>query len=266
MRSATSCVAWPKSKSRPARRRSTRPATTLRTWATWPTELGLFTLPFPLTSGGADSMLSSCAAVEEFGRALQQHGVATRRPMDAVRRYSCGRHKRTERALPAGPRQWGLARSILVDRTAKRLRCRCGSRPGRLALTAATNPTVARFGATTSAVSDFIVVAAKTGESDERGAVNFFIVEKDMDGFGVGRKEDKARSAGCAVLPPFSSGTCSFRKKTAWAPEGEGFKIVMEALNESRRRSPPPAASGWRKGRSITRRPLSRNAMPSGRR
>ncbi|MEM9682619.1 MAG: acyl-CoA dehydrogenase family protein, partial [Pseudomonadota bacterium] len=31
-------------------------------------ELGLFTLPFPETYGGSGSMLSSCLAIEEFGR------------------------------------------------------------------------------------------------------------------------------------------------------------------------------------------------------
>ena len=31
-------------------------------------ELGLFTLPFPEAYGGANSMFSSCVAVEEFGR------------------------------------------------------------------------------------------------------------------------------------------------------------------------------------------------------
>ncbi|WP_044530345.1 acyl-CoA dehydrogenase family protein, partial [Herbaspirillum sp. B65] len=37
-------------------------------------ELGLFTLPFPERYGGANSMLSSCIAVEELGRVCYNTG------------------------------------------------------------------------------------------------------------------------------------------------------------------------------------------------
>jgi alkylation response protein AidB-like acyl-CoA dehydrogenase len=48
---------------------------------------------------------------------------------------------------------------------------------------------------TNAALSDFIIVAARTGE-DERGTINFFVVEKGKPGFVVDRKEEKMGGRG----------------------------------------------------------------------
>ena len=195
------------------------------------TELGLFTLPFPEAYGGADSMLSSCVAVEEFGRVCYIRRIYSlsngRRS-----RNSCGRHKeQKERFLP------GLANGDLraafsltepqSGSDVAGIKTRATRVDGGYKLNGG------KIWCTNSAVSDFIVVAAKTGESDERGAVNFFIVEKDMDGFSVGRKEDKLGARGVPSSAIFFEDVF-IPEENRLGPEGEGFKIVMEALNKSR--------------------------------
>src|SRR3546814_11002652 len=49
---------------------------------------------------------------------------------------------------------------------------------------------------TNASLADFVTVAAKTGEGDQPGSINFFIVERGMKGFTVGRKEDKMGARG----------------------------------------------------------------------
>ena len=196
------------------------------------TELGLFTLPFPEEFGGTGSMLSSCVAVEEFGRVCYNTAyllVVQWTPFGAI--LAGGSAEQKERFLP------GLANGKL--RAAFSL-----TEPQSGSDVAGINTRAVRVGGgyilnggkiwcTNSAVSDFIVIAAKTGANDERGAINFFIVEKDMDGFSVGRKEDKLGARGVpssAIF--FENGFVP--EENRLGPEGKGFKIVMEALNQSR--------------------------------
>ena len=64
-------------------------------------ELGLFTLPFPEAYGGADSMLSSCVAVEEFGRVCYNTAyllVVQWTPFGAI--LAGGTKEQKERFLP----------------------------------------------------------------------------------------------------------------------------------------------------------------------
>ncbi len=196
------------------------------------TELGLFTLPFPEEFGGTGSMLSSCVAVEEFGRVCYNTAyllVVQWTPFGAI--LAGGTAEQKERFLP------GLASGNL--RAAFSL-----TEPQSGSDVAGINTRAQRVDGgyllnggkiwcTNSIVSDFIVVAAKTGNGDTRGAINFFIVEKGMDGFSVGRKEDKLGARGVPSSAIFFEDVF-IPENNRLGPEGEGFKIVMEALNQSR--------------------------------
>ena len=56
---------------------------------------------------------------------------------------------------------------------------------------------------TNSHIADFVLVAAKTGDSDGARAINLFIVERGSKGFSVGRKEDKMGARGIPSCPLF---------------------------------------------------------------
>ncbi len=195
-------------------------------------ELGLFTLPFPAAYGGADSMLSSCIAIEELGRVCYNTAyllVVQWTPFGAI--LAGGTPEQKERFLP------GLANGDLraafsltepqSGSDVAGIKTRAERVEGGYRLNGG------KIWCTNSAVSDFIVVAAKTGEGDARGLINFFIVEKGMAGFSVGRKEDKLGARGVPSSAIFFEDVF-IPEANRLGPEGEGFKIVMEALNKSR--------------------------------
>ncbi len=195
-------------------------------------ELGLFTLPFPAAYGGADSMLSSCIAIEELGRVCYNTAyllVVQWTPFGAI--LAGGTPEQKERFLP------GLANGDLraafsltepqSGSDVAGIKTRAERVEGGYRLNGG------KIWCTNSAVSDFIVVAAKTGEGDARGLINFFIVEKGMEGFSVGRKEDKLGARGVPSSAIFFEDVF-IPEANRLGPEGEGFKIVMEALNKSR--------------------------------
>lgn len=195
-------------------------------------ELGLFTLPFPEAFGGANSMLSSCVAIEELGRVCYNTAyllVVQWTPFGAI--LAGGTPEQKERFLP------GLANgdlraafSLTEPQSGSDV---AGIKTRALRVEGGYRLNGGKIWCTNSAVSDFIVVAAKTGEGDARGIVNFFIVEKGMDGFSVGRKEDKLGARGVPSSAIFFEDVF-IPEENRLGPEGEGFKIVMEALNKSR--------------------------------
>ena len=83
----------------------------------------------------------------------------------------------------------------------------------------------------------FVLFAKHVGDSEygkkKHGGITAFIVEKEFDGFSVGKKEDK--------LGIRSSDTCSLLLKNCKVPKenvlgevGKGFSIAMNALDNSR--------------------------------
>jgi len=195
-------------------------------------ELGLFTLPFPEAYGGADSMLSSCVAIEELGRVCYNTAyllVVQWTPFGAI--LAGGTPEQKERFLPGlANGELRAAFSLTEPQSGSDvagIKTRAERVEGGYRLNGG------KIWCTNSAVSDFIVVAAKTGEGDARGLINFFIVEKDMAGFSVGRKEDKLGARGVPSSAIFFEDVF-IPEENRLGPEGEGFKIVMEALNKSR--------------------------------
>ncbi|MDE0809310.1 MAG: acyl-CoA dehydrogenase family protein, partial [Alphaproteobacteria bacterium] len=86
---------------------------------------------------------------------------------------------------------------------------------------------------TNSSVADFIVVAARTGEGEARGQINFFIVERGTPGLTIGLPEKKMGARGVPSCPLFFDD--AFVPADAMLGErGGGFRAVMEAFNISR--------------------------------
>ena len=197
-------------------------------------ELGLFTLPFPESYGGAGSVLSACIAVEELGRVCYNTGyllVVQWTPFGAI--LEGGTEEQKARLLP------GLA---------------CGDLRGALSITEAQSGsdvsgirTTARrknggyvlsgskIWCTNSHIADFILVAAKT--LDEQGqplGINLFIVDRNTPGMTIGNEEDKMGARGVASCPLYFD-DAFIRLEDRLGPEGgQGFKVAMEALNTSR--------------------------------
>jgi alkylation response protein AidB-like acyl-CoA dehydrogenase len=195
-------------------------------------ELGMFTLPFPAEHGGMGSQLAACVAVEELARVCYNTAyllIVQWVPFGAI--LFGGDEAQKARFLP------GLAdgslRSALAVTEPQSGSDVAGIRTRAVREGDAYRINGQKIWSTNSAVADFVLVAAKTGASDSTGEINFFIVEKGTKGFELGRKEDKLGARG---VP---SNALHFEDMLVPAanrigPEGKGFKIVMEAFNQSR--------------------------------
>ena len=195
-------------------------------------ELGLFALPFPAEFGGTHSMLSSCIAIEELGRVCYNTAyllVVQWVPFAAV--LAGGNDEQKKRFLP-GLASGDLRAAISVTEPGvgsdvAGLSTRAERVSGGYELTGT------KIYCTNSAVSDFVVVAAKTDTSARHGGISVFIVERGTPGFEVTRNEHKlgARGVPSSELH-FDKAFVSENNRLG--AEGEGFKLVMEAFNQGR--------------------------------
>ena len=195
-------------------------------------ELGLFTLPFPPEFGGTGNLLTSCVAVEEFGRVCFNTAyllLVQWTPFGAI--LAGGTEEQKQRFLPGlASGETRAAFSLTEPQSGSdvaRIKTRAKRVKGGYRLNGG------KIWCTNAALSDFIVVAAKTGDDDKPGSINFFIVEKGMPGFSLGRKEDKMGARGIPANALFFEDVF-IPTENRLGPEGKGFKIVMEALNLSR--------------------------------
>lgn len=195
-------------------------------------ELGLFTLPFPPEFGGSGSLLSSCVAIEEFGRVCYNTAyllLVQWTPIGAI--LAGGTDEQKRRYLPGladGSRR--AAFSLTEPQSGSdvaRIRTRARRTDSGYVINGG------KIWCTNAGQSDFFLVAAKTGDDDTPGAINFFIVEAGTPGFAVGRKEDKLGARGVPSHAIFFEDVF-VPEENRLGEEGKGFKIVMEALNASR--------------------------------
>ena len=195
-------------------------------------ELGLFTLPFPPAYGGSGSMLSACIAIEELGRVCYNTAyllLVQWTPFGAI--LAGGTEEQKKRFLP------GLASGDLraaISTTEPQsgsdvagIRTRARKVDGGYRLGGA------KIWCTNAPVSDIILVGARTSEERSARAINLFIVPRGAKGLEIGRKEEKMGARGVPSCPLFLDEV--FVPETdRLGPEGGGFKIVMEAFNQSR--------------------------------
>jgi len=195
-------------------------------------ELGLFALPFPERYGGSGSMLTACLAVEELGRVCYNTAyllVVQWVPFAAI--LAGGDDDQKRRYLP-GLASGALRAAISVTEPG------VGSDVAGLATRAERCPGGYRLSGTkifctNAAFSDFVVVAAKTDVSARHGGISVFIVECDTPGFEVGRNEEKLGARGVPSSALHLEGAF-VPEANRLGPEGEGFKLVMEAFNQGR--------------------------------
>lgn len=195
-------------------------------------ELGLFTLPFPPAYGGSGSTLSACIAIEELGRVCYNTAyllLVQWTPFGAI--LAGGSEEQKKRFLP------GLANGDLraaISTTEPQsgsdvagIRTRARKVDGGYRLSGA------KIWCTNSPVSDIVLVGARTSEERSARAINLFIVPRGAKGLEIGRKEEKMGARGVPSCPLFLDEV--FVPETdRLGPEGGGFKIVMEAFNQSR--------------------------------
>ncbi|MDP6343808.1 MAG: acyl-CoA dehydrogenase family protein, partial [Alphaproteobacteria bacterium] len=192
-------------------------------------ELGLFTLPFPAEYGGSGSMLSACVAVEELCRVCYNTAyllVVQWTPFGAI--LAGGSEGQKQRYLP------GLAdgslRAAISTTEAQSGSDVAGILTRAVASDGGYRLNGTKIWCTNAAVADIVLVAAKLGDGEGSAAVNLFIVERDTQGFEVGPPEDKMGARGVPSSPLFLDDVL--------VPEdgllGGGFKVVMEAFNQSR--------------------------------
>jgi len=196
------------------------------------TELGLFTLPFPEEYGGAGSMLSACVAVEELGRVCYNTAyllLVQWTPFGAI--LAGGTPEQKKRYLPGLAN--GKLRAAFSTTEAQSGSDVAGIRTRARRVEGGYRLTGAKIWCTNAAVSDFIVVGARVGDDPSARAVNLFIIERGTEGFEVGRKEDKMGARGVPSSALFLDNVF-VPEENRLGPEGQGFRIVMEAFNKSR--------------------------------
>lgn len=193
-------------------------------------ELGIFTLPFPNEYGGQDSLLAGCVAVEELGRVCYNTGyllVVQWTPFGAI--MAAGTKAQKDRYLPGlASGELRAAFSITEPQSGSDV---AGIKTRAHKSEKGWHISGAKIWCTNALVSDFIVLAAKTGES--RGDVNFFIVPTDAKGLQIGPKEDKLGARGVPSSPLYLDDVLLPEDAILGDP-GKGFRQVMGALALSR--------------------------------
>jgi alkylation response protein AidB-like acyl-CoA dehydrogenase len=194
-------------------------------------ELGLFTLPFPEEHGGSNSMLSACVAVEELCRVCYNTAyllVVQWVPFGAI--LAGGTDEQKARYLPGlASGELRAAFSTTEPQSGSDV---AGIRTRAKPVDGGYRITGSKIWCTNAAMSDFVLVAARTGD-DERGNLNLFVVEKDTPGFEIGPKEDKLGARGIPSSPLYFD-DAFVPENARLGPDGQGWKIVMEAFNKSR--------------------------------
>jgi alkylation response protein AidB-like acyl-CoA dehydrogenase len=190
--------------------------------------LGLFTLPFPEQYGGAGSMLSACIAIEELGRVCYNTAyllLVQWVPFGAI--LAGGTEEQKQWLLPglaSGEMRGAFSTTEAQSGSdVSGIKTRAVKVPGGYRINGA------KIWCTNSDIADFVLVAAKC-ETDGKDVISLFIVEQGMQGFSVGRKEDKIGARGVPSCPLFLDDVFVPEKNLL----GGGFKAVMEAFNASR--------------------------------
>lgn len=195
-------------------------------------ELGLFSLPFPEQYGGMGSMVSACLAIEELGRVCYNTAyllLVQWVPFVAI--AASGSQEQREALLP------GLAAGDIRGALAL-TEPQSGSDVAGIKTKAERRGDVyvingSKSWCTNAGFADFILVAAKTGDSDSRGQIGLFLMETDRPGFELGRKEDKMGARGVPSWQLHLDGV-ELPLSSRIGDTETGFKVVMEALNHSR--------------------------------
>ena len=193
-------------------------------------ELGIFTLPFPERYGGRESLVSACVAVEEFNRVCYNTAyllIVQWTPFGAI--AAAGNREQQDRYLPGlASGELRAAFSLTEPQSGSDV---AGIKTRAVACDGGYRISGNKIWCTNAAVSDFIVLAARTGEA--RGEINFFIIPTNAEGFEIGPHEDKMGARGVPSSPLYLSDVFVPSEAMLGSERG-GFRQVMEALALSR--------------------------------
>lgn len=195
-------------------------------------ELGVFALPFPIEYGGANSTLSACLAVEELGRVCYNTAyllVVQWTAFGAV--LAGGTNDQKQRLLPdlaTGEKRASI--SVTEPQSGSDVN---GIKTRARRVDGGYSISGAKVWCTGAPISDYILVAARTGEDNTPSGINFFMVEQGTKGFEIGRKEEKIGGRGIPSCPLFFDDVFVPSENCLGLEQG-GFKRVMEAFNTAR--------------------------------
>lgn len=196
-------------------------------------ELGLMGIEVPEEHGGAGgSFFLSCLAIEElskvdaaFATFVDVHNTLV---LNCLLRWATDEQKK--RYLPKLVSEWPVSYALSeagAGSDAFALRCRAVDDGDAWRLDGTklwiTNAAVARL---------FLVFATVDPALGHKG-ITAFLVERDMPGFSVGKKEHKLGIRASSTCELLLDGV-RVPKANVLGPVGQGYKIAMETLNEGR--------------------------------
>jgi alkylation response protein AidB-like acyl-CoA dehydrogenase len=198
-------------------------------------ELGILGLPWPEKYGGAGAdTVCYAIATEQISRACGSHGLsyAAHVSLGSSPIYLFGTEQQKKRYLtPLARGEW-LGALGLTEPEA-------GSDAGSTKTTAVLDGNEwvingAKSLITNGPVAQIVIVVAKTDPSASGShGISTFIVETDVPGFVVGKREDKMGLKGCPTSQLFFE-DCRIPKENLLGKEGDGFKQILEVLDGGR--------------------------------
>jgi butyryl-CoA dehydrogenase len=197
-------------------------------------DLGLMGMNFPEEKGGAGAdMVSYCIAVEELSRACASTGVivSVNNSLSGWPLFTYGnaeQHERYLRPMLSGRKvgAYGLtepnAGSDVVSMQTTAVKSGNGwTLNGQ------------KLFITNAGLAETYVVFAQTDKAAAHKGQTAFLLEKGMDGFRIGKTEDKLGIRAAPCCPLFFEDV-EVPAENVLGPVGEGFKVAMKTLDGGR--------------------------------
>lgn len=197
-------------------------------------ELGLTGIPWPEENGGIGSdYLAYVIAVEELSRVCASTGVtlSAHTSLASWPIYTFGTDEQKETYLKPLATGQKIGAYALTESGS-------GSDAGGMKTTAvkAGNEYVlngAKIFITNGGIADYYIVFAVTDQDDSSRNTTAFIVEKESQGFSIGKKESKLGIRSSPTTEIIFE-DCRIPERNRLGQEGEGFKIAMMTLDGGR--------------------------------